>query len=456
MITAKDIKPIPKYMLNIIKRKDKMRYSVPCGNSRFYSYLAVWKGELTKITVAVRHKYNKWYCKQVAVHSLRSDTSYVKDLCFYQIAGYIVGWHDLGLYKTEKHFEDGIWYENQYPSMFDPYAPVVNIDFLNRFPEYKYCPYQQYHGTDILHFLRLYEEYPQMEYLYKSGLGNYATSVMILRQMKKDKSFHKWLVANKYFDLTSGRCYCDVILRAYKKHKPLKELQAFEERKRKLCSDYYYKRIKPIFKKGVQGEYKRFFDYIDKHDISYYTYQDYIQACIYLNLDIHDDKIRYPHDFKRWHDIRTEEESVLRQEEERKLKREQAQQLRKEKRQLVKDFMNAAKKYLPLDGFTEDEHYAVFIAKSPAELIKEGNSLSHCVGRGTYERRMANEESLIFFVRKMDDLETPFVTIEYSLKKKQVLQCYAYNNTKPDEKVLNFVNNKWLPHTNQQIQQIAA
>ena len=56
----------------------------------------------------------------------------------------------------------------------------------------------------------------------------------------------------------------------------------------------------------------------------------------------------------------------------------------------------------------------------------------------------------------MDDLQTPFVTIEYSLKKKQVLQCYAYNNTKPDEKVLNFVNNKWLPHTNQQIQQIAA
>ena len=59
-------------------------------------------------------------------------------------------------------------------------------------------------------------------------------------------------------------------------------------------------------------------------------------------------------------------------------------------------------------------------------------------------------------VPKMEELDKPFVTIEYSLKTKKVLQCYAYKNTKPDEKVLKFVHEKWLPYANKQLQKIAA
>ena len=69
---------------------------------------------------------------------------------------------------------------------------------------------------------------------------------------------------------------------------------------------------------------------------------------------------------------------------------------------------------------------------------------------------MAREETLIFFVRKLEALDTPFVTLEYSLKTKQILQCYAYDNQKPEDNVLEFVNNKWLPHANQQLEKIAA
>ena len=50
-------------------------------------------------------------------------------------------------------------------------------------------------------------------------------------------------------------------------------------------------------------------------------------------------------------------------------------------------------------------------------------------------KKMANQETLIFFVRKLEELDKPFVTIEYSLKTKQILQCYAYRNSKPEEKV---------------------
>ena len=470
MLTKEMIKPIPQYILAIIKREDKKRYKTPCGNTRFYSYLATWKKELVKITVAVRHYRNKWIYKQVAVHGLYADNCLVRDIEFFYIGGYVVGWYDLGVYNRQKDWEDGVWYscERKY---FNPYSITVNLDYVDRLPQFKYSEYKTALYADILGYLRLYEQFPEMEYLVKSGLKHYAMSKIILRQIQKDKSFHKWLFANKDAAMTNGWYYCSTLLQAYKKHLPIKQVQAFEERKRDLIHDYHKKNItKLIIKKGVKGEYERFFKYIDKHGINEYVYLDYIKACQYLHLDCHDDKIRYPKDFKRWHDIRIQEMDVIRIEEQRKAKllRAKEQRLRakeerlrkkrleKEQRELAKNFLKAAEKYLPLAGFTGDEHYAVFIAKSPAELIKEGNALSHCVGRSGYDKKIANEETLIFFVRKIEALDKPFVTLEYSIKEKEILQCYAYDNQKPEDTVLEFVNNKWLPHANQQLAKIAA
>ena len=463
MLDKNYIKPIPKKIVALIKHTDKQRYKKPCGITRFYSYLATWRKELVKVTVAVRHYRKQWVYKQVAIHGLRSDNCLARDIEFFYIGGYVVGWYDMGLYSRRKEWEDGIWYscERKY---FNPYSITVNLDYLERFPEYKYSEYKNAAYADILGYLRLYEQFPETEYLTKSGLKYYATSKTILRQMRKDKSFHKWLISHKDYGMTYGGYYCQTILYAYKKNLPLKDVQAFEERKRTLIHDYYKKTIpKIMIKKGVKGEYERFFNYIDKYNINEYLYRDYIEACKYLNLDCHDDKIRYPKDFKRWHDIRIEEMDIIRKEEERKAKLLRAKEARlrkkrmeKEKRDLAENFLKAAEKYLPLSGFTEDEHYAIFIARSQAELIKEGNALSHCVGRSGYDLKMAREETLIFFVRKLEDLDTPFVTLEYSIKQKKILQCYAYDNQPPEEKVLEFVNNKWLPHANQQLERIAA
>jgi hypothetical protein len=305
--------------------------------------------------------------------------------------------------------------------------------------------------------LRLYEQFPEAEYLLKSGLEVYATSKTILRVMHKDKSFHKWLMANKDEYMSRGWYYCTALVDAYKHNKNIKDVQAFEERKHAFTHDYYGKKIvKIIMRKGNRNGYKQLFAYLDKKQIKPSLYYDYVNACQYLDLDINNPAIRFPKDFKRWHDLRIDEAETVRLEWQRLEKKEKAKQLRKEKRELLKSFMRAAEKYLPMDGFSEENHYAVFIAKSPAELVKEGNALSHCVGRRGYDKKMAREETLIFFVRKFDDLDTPFVTLEYSIKEKKILQCYAYDNDKPDDNVIEFVNNKWLPHANKQLEKIAA
>lgn len=96
------------------------------------------------------------------------------------------------------------------------------------------------------------------------------------------------------------------------------------------------------------------------------------------------------------------------------------------------------------------------IAKSPADLIREGEFLHHCVGRMQYDLHFAQEESLIFFIRTKEQPEKPLVTLEYSLKTHKVLQCYASYNKKPDEEIMHYVNKVWLPYANKTLKQIAA
>ena len=446
MLDKNYIKPIPKKILARIQAFDRKRYKTPNGNTRFYSYLATWKKELVNVTVAVRHYKEQWFCKQVAVHGLNSPNTLVKDVEYIMIAGYVVGWYDIKACARKKHWEDGLWYSYSDRKYFNMYAPTVNLNYLKRFPEYQYSEYANASYNDILSFLRIYKEFPEAEYLIKSGLKHYAMNKMILRQVRKDKSFHKWLIAHKDSAMENGRYYCEALLQAYRKHIPISQVQKFEERKRHLIHDYHGKMIvKLVINKGVVGEYERFFKYLDKQGISDYLYLEYIRACDNLNLDCKNDQIRYPNNFHRWHDLRIAQ-----------LHKNQRKESRHEKEMLARNFLIAAEKYLPLAGFTNDEDYAIFLAKSPAELVKEGRALSHCVGYNGYDKKMANEETIIFFVRKINELDKPFVTLEYSIKQKKILQCYAYGNQKPEDKVLEFVNNKWLPYANQQLEKIAA
>ncbi len=48
--------------------------------------------------------------------------------------------------------------------------------------------------------------------------------------------------------------------------------------------------------------------------------------------------------------------------------------------------------------------YIYLIARSPKELIHEGDVLQHCVGRMNYDQKFVREETLIFFVRNKETL----------------------------------------------------
>lgn len=195
-----------------------------------------------------------------------------------------------------------------------------------------------------------------------------------------------------------------------------------------------YKPIRELFN---GKDLERFFDYIDKQQTNCRSYLDYLKACNYLNIDMTLNKNRFPHDFKRWHDIRIDQYNTAKPEH--------------DKRQ----FALIAQKYLPLQNFAANG-LVVFIAQNNEELKREGESLNHCVGRMNYDQKMIREESLIFFIRKSETVDSPFATVEYSPQRKQVLQCYGYDSKRPDENVTQFVYDKWLPFANKTIKKIQA
>ena len=192
----------------------------------------------------------------------------------------------------------------------------------------------------------------------------------------------------------------------------------------------------------VKNEVGKFLDYIEKQNTNFYSYRDYLNACQYLGLDMDEEKNRYPHDFKRWHDIRIDEY--------RSAKALKDEQKRKE---FYDKFAAVATKHLGLE-YDKKSVYIAIIAKKPSELITEGEALNHCVGRINYDQKFAREETLIFFIGNISSPDIPFITVEYSLEKHKILQCYGYHDTTPDTEVLYYVNKIWLPYANRKVRKI--
>ena len=440
MITEKAIRPIPKYILKAIMKKDKVFYPTPVGANRFYAYLAVWKKELVKVTVAVKHHNRKWYCKQVAVHGLRSEKCFVRDLeyCYITGMGFRVGWQAEGIQHYKKWFEDGKWYTAN-DAAYDPYATIINPTLVSKFPEYKYCAYDLYKGVDVLQYLRLYEQYPQVEYLVKLGFSDYVHSKQILRECAKNKAFCKWLIQN-HKDISKHKYYVSTLLTAFKTNRPCEIVQKIESVKKELSANKDLKTMREFFK----GNLEKFSSYILEQNTTLRTYKDYFKACQELGLDMTLPKNAYPHDFKYWHNTRINEYNS-----------KKAKLDAKKRRAFYKQFEGIAKKYNSLQ-LDEGDGFVCLIAKSPAELIREGDYLHHCVGNMGYDQKFVREETLIFFIRIDTDIKTPFVTVEYSPSRKAVLQCQTMYHARPEEKVWNFVHKKWLPYANQQLKKIAA
>ena len=83
----------------------------------------------------------------------------------------------------------------------------------------------------------------------------------------------------------------------------------------------------------------------------------------------------------------------------------------------------------------------IFPADSTFSLVNEGKVLHHCVS--TYAKSVARGETMIFFIRRTDEPDEPFYTLEY--KDGKVQQNRGVHNRMRTPEVQDF-ENAWLEH----------
>lgn len=437
-MTIKDIKPIPKYIEALIRRKDTLTQD---GRTRYYKYLAIWHKELVQITVAVRNKQEKWYCKQVAVHGLYTNIAFSKDINLVMCGGYITSWYSEHLTRNKPCYKPGVWYESDDKYYHLLFAPIVNAQEIyakiKTYPQFKYSAIELYNGDNPIEYLRKYQQYPQLEMLSKLGLSHLMSSDSILKKMKQDKHFCKWIYKNVADLKKTSANEITAILRAYKQNTTL----AYELH-RQRCEKVLRKESNTNWIAVFHNDYTKLFAYLAKQNISIYTYKDYLTACIALNLDTTLARTLFPHDFYYWHDTRIEQ-----------YRHQQDLENEQKQKALLAQFKSAIEKYCLLNLDT-NKTFLCRIATHPNELKQEGDILGHCVGRMTYDKKMAQENTLIFFLRKQEAPDTPYVTIELSIKEQRILQCYASHNSRPEQDALDFATHTWLPHAQKQLHKI--
>ncbi len=146
---------------------------------------------------------------------------------------------------------------------------------------------------------------------------------------------------------------------------------------------------------------------------------DYVNMCEQLGIEV---EKKIPKDVLRRHDVLSTKIKELKDE---KIKQEFVIRVAENKKLL---------ETIP-DGI-----YTIISPENSNDLVKEGFFMNHCVG--SYAYSYAEGSSKIFFVRRKDNVETSFVTLELD-HLNRLVQISAFANKRPDKSVIDFVN-EWL------------
>lgn len=172
------------------------------------------------------------------------------------------------------------------------------------------------------------------------------------------------------------------------------------------------------------------------------TWRDYLRMAKNEGYDTTDDIVRFPKDLQARHDYLVEMGN--KREEEKKLK--EYEKLDKK----IKDRLPEAARY-----FWEDGKYMIIPAGTCGELMKEGRTLHHCVGRDDYYmKKMARGDSWILFLRKKEDLEKAYYTVEIDMKEDRILQYYSEFDRQPEKEEISKVLDKFKKSIKRKKEQI--
>lgn len=433
------------------KLEDVLREKM--GTENFHANLSYfsWLDYDTEIGIIEEVYGAKWNKKGFNIQKLfviPADKKYcpLSKNCYYETGGCGAGFHSYGY-----DGKDGRYYGYMNGFKFSEIETervsrkeLFDLDrILWLDSSLKYCAYKSGNGIYAIDYIGLYKKYPICEMLMKLGIKR-MWSEKALDFITKNKDFQKWLFKNA--DKVSDMAF-QTARNAFKKNAsgdPQDYLRSLKYRIQ--CGKDVRFTNEAVYKKALKyATQEKLSDYIKDNNIASESYGDYLTACDWLHLDFADTKVLFPKDFKTMHDDYTAQYAeYTRIEKEKEYKKKYAELTEKMKQQ--------AEKFAFLSSF-KDSSYCVIVAKSKFDLINEGEKLHHCVGRMDYDKRQAEGQSIICFIRKNDNIETPFATAEIKIGNSlTVNQCYGDRDRTVPE-VQDFVS-AWIKYSNKQYKKL--
>ena len=124
------------------------------------------------------------------------------------------------------------------------------------------------------------------------------------------------------------------------------------------------------------------------------------------------------------------------------LARKRVEEEKERQKELRKQEAKYKKRLETLEEFTYGEgNLFIRPLRSQEEFILEGHNNHNCVA--SYYRRALTGDTSIFVIRKIDDPDASFVTLELSKDRKRIVQCFGKGNTIPPQEVTDFAQ-RWL------------
>lgn len=307
---------------------------------------------------------------------------------------------------------------------------------------YQYSGYAAYSFSDILKYLGLFSERPNVEVLTKCGHRK-----VIEKYMKKDtvyraidwnaRKVHEFFKISKqdYKMMAESDATGPYVMYAPDFVFGLSMWQKARKEKSKLsykelitaCNTFYIYNYFDRFKKICKySTLHRVINYMKKQyeaDSKHYTmpsqvivsWSDYINECIHLAYDLSNEAILFPKNLRKAH----ERTSKL-----IKIQKDEAANER-----IVKRY-EQLENLIFVDGGLEIRPPRDF-----DEIVREGKKLNHCVGG--YAERYSNNQCTLMFIRNLGKPDSPFYTVE--LSGEQVKQVRGKSNKAPTEQVKLFM-----------------
>ncbi len=207
--------------------------------------------------------------------------------------------------------------------------------------------------------------------------------------------------------------------------KELKAFQEADESKRRFIIDNFEawadlihrhrsaESIKTIETVTTLEKYMKYMTRQNQRDAI--LYEDYLRNARALGWDLRRKSVIFPKDLKAAHD-------------------EAAELLEIEKNSEIDKRISAH----AVDIEYKNGGLAIICAKSQGELNEESRVLHHCVR--TYGEKVASGRTLIYFVRKAEEITTPYYTLEIDPLTGKVIQCRGEHNCSMTPEVEAFRN----------------